>query len=391
MDGTRGRRRTRREFFFSLFVPLSRQTTPTRGRKKNGPKDETFQLEQKRYLSLFRIRFRDGTARFSLLDPSTPPFETAHQRDYRSLLCSITNPAMSTKPATAAGDVELAKSRLVDGAAQPSAETSLVAGGTSGVGPTRSRASRLSSLWSDMFHDSPGEMVRRRMGQLQRIGDARRCTFERRMRVSASEIGQPKRKKPRAPEENFADAAALPPPLPPSPLSSPSLTLKPRPLKQKTKKQTKEEEDSHRTGTASRNATILSVFWVSRMFLSKIKERSPRKASSLLPRPPSQFSQNKNKKNRNTKKQLPAQLHVQDGRRNPRAAFRHGLPGLALWGHLHAAELGDLVRHVRAARQAPRAKHPPEVTEEGEKKGFFPSSVFFFSSCQTQSHALPLL
>ena len=67
---------------------------------------------------------------------------------------------MSTlKPATA-GDVELAKSRLVAGAV-PSAENGL-AGASSGVGPTSTLGSRLNSLWSEMFHDAAHEMVRSR-------------------------------------------------------------------------------------------------------------------------------------------------------------------------------------------------------------------------------------
>ena len=72
---------------------------------------------------------------------------------------------MSTlKPATA-GDVELAKSRLVAGAV-PSAENGL-AGASSGVGPTSTLGSRLNSLWSEMFHDAAHEMVRSRNGRWQ--------------------------------------------------------------------------------------------------------------------------------------------------------------------------------------------------------------------------------
>jgi hypothetical protein len=69
---------------------------------------------------------------------------------------------MSTaKPATAAaGDVELAKSRLVTGVDPPSTP----AGEGSSLAGTRGASSsvrfRLSSLWSEMFHDAPGGMVR---------------------------------------------------------------------------------------------------------------------------------------------------------------------------------------------------------------------------------------
>jgi hypothetical protein len=69
---------------------------------------------------------------------------------------------MSTaKPATAAaGDVELAKSRLVTGVDPPSTP----AGEGSSLAGTRGAPSsvrfRLSSLWSEMFHDAPGGMVR---------------------------------------------------------------------------------------------------------------------------------------------------------------------------------------------------------------------------------------
>ena len=64
---------------------------------------------------------------------------------------------MSSKPAAAAaaapaGDVELAKSRLVSDDAELSASS--VANG-SGVGPSSGSAvgSRLGSLWKDMFHE----------------------------------------------------------------------------------------------------------------------------------------------------------------------------------------------------------------------------------------------
>ena len=53
----------------------------------------------------------------------------------------------------------------------------------------------------------------------------------------------------------------------------------------KKKKQTKEEEDSHRTGTSQRDASVLSVFWVSEKVLGVDLENgeSREEASLLLP------------------------------------------------------------------------------------------------------------
>ena len=51
-----------------------------------------------------------------------------------------------------------------------------------------------------------------------------------------------------------------------SPPPSSSSPYRPRTFHLK-KKQTKEEEDSHRTGTSQRDASVLSVFWVSEKVL----------------------------------------------------------------------------------------------------------------------------
>jgi len=78
------------------------------------------------------------------------------------------------KPGTAAGDLELATKSLVAGveSSAPSpreaggaGETSL-AGGSSGLGPTSTLGSRMSSLWADMFHGNE-EMVREKKGNLR--------------------------------------------------------------------------------------------------------------------------------------------------------------------------------------------------------------------------------
>ena len=62
---------------------------------------------------------------------------------------------MSTPKPAAAGDVELAKSRFACGNRPLSIKANgggNLAGASSGFGPSSSLGSRLSSLWSDMFH-----------------------------------------------------------------------------------------------------------------------------------------------------------------------------------------------------------------------------------------------
>ena len=81
-------------------------------------------------------------------------------------------------------------------------------------------------------------------------------------------------KKKKGQTRNLADVAAA---LVVVPLSTPNFSLK--------KKQTKEEEDSHRTGTSQRDASVLSVFWVSEKVLGVDLENgeSREEASLLLP------------------------------------------------------------------------------------------------------------
>jgi hypothetical protein len=69
-----------------------------------------------------------------------------------------------------------------------------------------------------------------------------------------------------------------------SPPPSSSSPYRPRTFHLK-KKQTKEEEDSHRTGTSQRDASVLSVFWVSEKALGVDLENgeSREEASLLLP------------------------------------------------------------------------------------------------------------
>ena len=95
---------------------------------------------------------------FALLSPSTPTSDSPSAISKDRNLKPMSTPKPAATAAATAGDVELAKSRLVAGV-EPSAENSL-AGASNGVGPTSSRGSRLSSLWSEMFHDAPHEMVR---------------------------------------------------------------------------------------------------------------------------------------------------------------------------------------------------------------------------------------
>lgn len=81
-------------------------------------------------------------------------------------------------------------------------------------------------------------------------------------------------KKKKGQTRNLADVAAA---LVVVPLSTPNFSFK--------KKQTKEEEDSHRTGTSQRDASVLSVFWVSEKVLGVDLENgeSREEASLLLP------------------------------------------------------------------------------------------------------------
>ena len=67
---------------------------------------------------------------------------------------------MSTQKPVTSGDVEHSKSQLVAGVA-PSAEKTL-AGASGDAGSRIPLRFRLTSLWSEMFHDAAHEMVRSR-------------------------------------------------------------------------------------------------------------------------------------------------------------------------------------------------------------------------------------
>ena len=134
-------------------------------RKKSSPPIETAREQKISALPphTTSIRFKERRRRpFSLFLPffSRQPTSARPRLLLRGSHIAIA--VMSTaKPATAAaGDVELAKSRLVTGVDPPSTP----AGEGSSLAGTRGASSsvrfRLSSLWSEMFHDAPGGMVR---------------------------------------------------------------------------------------------------------------------------------------------------------------------------------------------------------------------------------------
>ena len=108
--------------------------------------------------------------------------------------------------------------------------------------------------------------------------EARRCceaTLSRRENGTAAGLAVWNWKEKKGQTRNLADVAAA---LVVVPLSTPNFSLK-------KKKQTKEEEDSHRTGTSQRDASVLSVFWVSEKVVGVELENgeSREEASLLLP------------------------------------------------------------------------------------------------------------